>query len=175
MRLERCCRTISIDTDRTRSKEPILKTRCLFVPAALAGSLALVAVALPARADDAPQLDCTMQFKLSGWSAIYERADGSGTVTCADGTSMPVTIRARGAGLSVGKTKIDNGTGKFAYVHSIDQVLGSYAQADAHAGVSKTATAQLLTNGKVSVALAGTGEGFDIGIGFAEFTLVRGE
>ena len=143
-------------------------------PAAAALSIAIAGGISPALADDAPQLDCTMKFKISGWSAIYERADGIGTVTCADGTSMPVVIRARGAGLTVGKSKMDNGTGTFAYVHSIDQVLGSYAQADAHAGISKSAAAQLLTNGKVSVALAGTGEGFDIGVGFAEFTIAKG-
>ena len=144
------------------------------IAAAIALATATAGVPHPALADDAPQLDCTIQFKLSGWSAIYERADGSGTVMCADGTSMPVVLHARGAGLSIGKTKIDNGTGKFAYVHSIDQVLGSYAQTDAHVGISKSATAQLLTNGKVSVALAGTGEGFDIGVGFAEFTILKG-
>jgi hypothetical protein len=146
------------------------------IPAILATATLAVAAAAasrPALADDAPQLDCSMRFKLSGWSAIYERADGTGTVTCADGTSMAVTIRARGAGLSVGKAKIDNGTGTFAHVHSIDQVLGSYAQADAHAGMSKSAAAQIVTNGKVSVALAGTGEGFDLGIGFTEFTTAK--
>jgi len=88
---------------------------------------------------------------------------------------MRVVIRARGAGLTVGKSKIDNGTGRFRFVQRIDQVLGSYAQADAHAGVNKSAAAEILTNGKVSVALAGTGEGFDIGVGFAEFTIAKGE
>jgi hypothetical protein len=145
------------------------------VPATIALFVAVAGGVSPAIADDTAQLDCTMKFKISGWSAIYERADGTGTVTCADGTSMPVVIRARGAGLTVGKSTIDNGTGTFRFVQRIDQVLGSYAQADAHAGVNKSAAAQILTNGKVSVALAGTGEGFDIGVGFAEFTIAKSE
>jgi hypothetical protein len=139
------------------------------------GAAATLAIALvgmsAAFADDSPTVDCTIRFKLSGWSAIYERADGAGTVSCQDGTSMPVVIRVRGVGISAGRSKVDNGTGKFAYVHAISDVLGSYAQGDVHAGVGKSGTAQLLTNGKISLALAGAGEGFDLGIGVADFTI----
>ena len=142
----------------------------------LAGSaLALMMVAgagVPrvARAAEA-DLDCKLRFSLSGWSVIYKRADGTGTVTCADGTSIPVTIAARGGGLTVGKSHIDNGTGKFSDVHRIDDVIGTYAQGDASIGAGKAGTAQVLTKGTVSLALAGAGEGVDIGVSFGGFTI----
>jgi hypothetical protein len=136
------------------------------------------AVALAAMATHAPRayaegadLDCKLHFNLTGWSAIFKHSEGSGTVTCANGTSMPVVISAKGVGLTVGKSKIDNGTGKFSDVHSITDVLGDYAQAEAHAGVVKSATAQVLTKGPVSLALAGSGEGIDLGVDVGEFTI----
>ena len=87
--------------------------------------------------------------------------------------SIPVVIHVRGAGISVGKSKIDHGTGKFSEVYNISDVLGSYAQTDVHAGAVKSATAQLLMNGKVSLALAGKGDGFDLGLGVARFAISR--
>lgn len=144
--------------------------RTLLAAATLAIALIGMSAAL---ADDSQTLDCTIRFKLSGWSAIYERADGTGTIACADGTSLPVVIHARGAGLTVGKSKITSGTGKFAHVHQISEVIGTYAQGDVHAGVVKSGEAQLLTNGKVSLALAGKGEGYDLGVGLAGFTISR--
>lgn len=118
-------------------------------------------------------LDCKLKFSLSGWSAIYKHAEGSGMVTCENGSSLRVSIASKGGGLTVGKSHIDNGTGKFSDVHSINDVLGSYAQGEAHAGIVKSSTAQVLTKGPVSLALAGTGKGVDIGIDVGEFTLAR--
>jgi hypothetical protein len=131
------------------------------------------AVALHAPASSAAnaELDCKLHFNLTGWSVIYKHAEGSGTVTCANGTSMPVLIEAKGVGLTVGKSKIDNGTGKFSDVHSITDVLGDYANGEAHAGVVKSGTAQLLTKGPVSLALAGSGEGVDLGVDVGKFTI----
>ena len=116
-------------------------------------------------------LDCKMRFSLTGWSLIYKRAEGSGIVTCANGKSMPVQIKANGGGLTVGKSHIDNGTGKFTDVHKMEDVLGTYAQGDASIGAGKSGTAQVLTKGTVSLALAGAGEGVDIGISFGGFTI----
>jgi len=126
-----------------------------------------------ARADNSADLDCKLKFSLSTWSAIYKHSEGSGTVTCEDGKSMRVNIAARGAGLTVGKSHVDSGTGRFSDVHRMSDVLGSYAQAEAHAGVVKSGTAQVLTKGTVSLALAGAGEGVDLGIDVGEFTLSR--
>ncbi|MGA9335238.1 MAG: hypothetical protein WBV39_13245 [Rudaea sp.] len=116
-------------------------------------------------------LDCKLHYSLTGWSAIYKHAEGTGTVTCENGASMPVDIAAKGGGLTVGKFHIDNGTGKFTDVHTINDVLGNYAQGEAHAGVVKAGHVQLLTKGTVSLALAGAGEGVDLGVAVGEFSL----
>jgi hypothetical protein len=116
-------------------------------------------------------VDCKLHFRLTGWSAIYKHAEGSGSVTCSDGTSMPVTISVKGAGVTVGKSKIDNGVGTFYHVHAVSDVLGSYAQGEVHGGAMKSGTAQVLTKGTVSLALAGAGEGWDLGVDVGEFTL----
>lgn len=132
-----------------------------------------VAFAVPTAHAAEANLDCTMKFNLTGWSAIYKHAEGHGTVTCADGKSLKVKIEAKGGGLTVGKSHIDNGTGKFTDVHKIDDVLGTYAQGEASAGAIKAGTAQLLTKGTVSLALAGAGEGIDLGISVGGFTISR--
>ncbi len=86
---------------------------------------------------------------------------------------MNVRISAKGGGLTVGKSHIDNGTGKFTDVHRIEDVLGTYVQGDASIGAVKSGTAQVLTKGTVSLALAGAGEGIDIGISVGGFTIER--
>ncbi|HET7562446.1 MAG TPA: hypothetical protein VFJ87_08720 [Rhodanobacteraceae bacterium] len=121
----------------------------------------------------APDLDCKLKFSLTGWSLIYKHADGVGTVTCENGKSMPVKISVKGGGLTAGKWHIDNGTGRFTDVHRISDVLGRYAQGGAHAGLIKSAHAQVLTKGNVSLALAGHGEGIDLGIDVGAFTISR--
>ncbi|HEX7342094.1 MAG TPA: hypothetical protein VF269_07435 [Rhodanobacteraceae bacterium] len=118
-------------------------------------------------------LHCRMTFSLTGWSFFYKRADGSGEVHCANGQSMPVRISVVGGGLTAGKWHVDDGTGVFSVVHRIGDVLGSYAQAEAHAGVVKSGSAQALTKGPVSLALTGTGEGVDLGVAVGKFTISR--
>lgn len=139
--------------------------------AALLGVVAL-AVAPHVSAQQA-DLDCKMSFSVSGWSAIYKRADGHGVVTCENGESMPVHIRVRGGGLTAGKWRIDNGSGTFTDVHRITDVLGDYAQGEANIGAVKAGTAQVLTKGTVSLALAGVGQGIDLGLSGAKFTISR--
>lgn len=140
---------------------------------ALGAAVALaVAAAIPQRASAASaDLDCTLKFSLTGWSLIYKHAEGHGIVTCEDGSSMRVNIQAKGGGLTVGKSHIDNGTGKFTDVHSIDDVVGTYAQGDASIGAVKSGTVQVLTKGTVSLALAGAGQGVDIGVSVGGFTI----
>ena len=118
-------------------------------------------------------LDCKLHFSLSTWSVIYKQSEGRGVVTCENGASIRVGIKAKGAGLTVGKSRIDNGTGRFTDVRRIDDVLGSYAQSEAHAGAVKSGAAQVLTKGTVSLALAGAGEGIDLGVDVGELTLSR--
>jgi len=121
----------------------------------------------------AAAIDCKLKFTLSGWSAFYKRADGTGTITCKNGQSMAVKLAARGGGLSAGKSTIRDGHGEFAGVHNIEDVLGSYASAEAHAGAVKSSKAQAMTKGEVSLALSGTGDGWDLGIAFGKFKISR--
>lgn len=114
-----------------------------------------------------------MQFSLSTWSLVYKQSEGHGLVTCRDGQSMHVKIVARGGGLTVGKSRIDDGTGRFTDVHSISEILGHYGDAEAHAGAGNASEAQVLTKGEVSLALSGTGKGIDLGVDVGEVTLSR--
>lgn len=142
---------------------------------ALAAVLALTAAGLSTPAAQAAEanLDCTLSFSLTGWSLIYKHAEGEGVVRCENGASLPVKIDAKGGGLTAGKFHVDDGKGRFTDVHTIDDVLGRYVQAEAHAGVVKSANAQVLSKGTVSLALAGSGEGVDLGIGVGAFTISR--
>lgn len=147
-----------------------------FLPKQLMLTGALLAAggifAAQAMAND-PKLDCEMKFNLTGWSAIYKHAEGSGMITCSNGKSYPVNIVAHGGGLTVGKYKVENGTGKFSDVYTPADLFGDYAQGEANAGVVKSGTAQVLTKGTASLALAGSGEGVNIGISFGKFTISR--
>lgn len=133
--------------------------------------LLFAAWCLPAQA--AKELECRMTFSLSGWSAFYKTASGTGTITCTNGEKLRVAIEAKGGGLTFGKSEIRNGLGKFTEVYDIEDVLGSYASAGAHAGAAKSAEAQALTKGPVSLALSGKGTGWDLGIAFGKFTIRR--
>lgn len=119
----------------------------------------------------AAAVDCKLKFTMSGWSAFYKRADGTGTVTCNNGQSMAVKLSARGGGLTAGKSTIRDGTGEFSGVQNINDVLGNYASAEAHAGAVKSSKGQVVTKGEISLALAGTGDGWDLGIAFGKFSI----
>ena len=117
-------------------------------------------------------VDCTMTFNLRGWSAFYKTAIGNGTIRCNDGQEAKVKIRAKGGGISFGKSEIV-GTGTFTGARGISELFGSYAQSEAHAGAGTSKDVQALTKGVVSLALKGTGRGIDIGFDFGKFTIQR--
>ena len=137
----------------------------------LCAVLLLAAWCLPAHAGK--ELECRMQFSLSGWSVFYRTASGEGTITCTNGDTLRVRIEAKGGGLTFGKSEIRDGLGKFTEVYDIEDVLGAYASASAHAGAAKSAEAQVLTKGPVSLALSGKGRGWDVGVAFGKFTIRR--
>jgi hypothetical protein len=142
-------------------------------PMRVLAALALLGTASLAGTAQAAEIDCKLKFTMSGWSVFYKRADGTGTITCNNGQSAAVKLSARGGGLTAGKSTIRDGTGEFSGVHSIDDLFGSYASAEAHAGAVKSSKAQAMTKGEVSLALAGTGDGWDLGIAFGKFTIKR--
>ncbi len=143
----------------------------LSIAAATTCALAMSA-SLPAAAADA-DLGCKLHYNLTGWSLIYKHTTGTGTINCENGQSMRVHVGAKAVGITAGKWHIDNGTGKFTDVHRISDVLGRYAQASANAGLVKSGEAQVLTKGEVSLALAGNGEGVNIGVDVGQFTISR--
>jgi hypothetical protein len=134
---------------------------------------ALVFGSLLVRPASAESTKCSIDFSLSGWSAFYKTAHGHGTITCDNGQSAPVAIRVTGGGLTFGKSKVVNGRGSFSDVGGINELFGSYATAEAHAGMGASSSAQVLTKGTVSLALTGTGRGVDLGFDFGKFTISR--
>ena len=138
----------------------------------LASGMAVLGLALSQSAD-AASIRCTLKFNMQGWSAFYKTADGSGTIRCSNGQSLKVKLSAKGGGLTVGKSSIEDGRGKFSAVASTDELFGTYVAAEAHAGAVKSSGAQVMTKGEVSLALSGTGRGFDLGVALGAMTISR--
>jgi hypothetical protein len=113
---------------------------------------------------------CKIYFSLHGWSAFYETASGTGSVTCDNGQTRRVKIEVRGGGITAGKSSL-KGTGTFSEVADINEIFGAYAKAEAHAGVVKSAGAQVMTKGAVSLAIAAKGKGVNLGIAFGKFRI----
>lgn len=129
-----------------------------------------LAFAMP-QARAGSDIDCKLDYNLTGWSLVYKHTTGTGTVTCNNGQSMPVRVSAKALGITAGKWQIDNGKGRFTDVHNIREVLGRYVQASANAGVVKSGEAQVLSKGNVSLALAGGGEGINLGVDIGAFRI----
>lgn len=133
--------------------------------------MASVMVAPAAQA--AGNIECNLRYDMAGWSLIYKTASGNGTITCDNGTRMPVKIKVKGGGLTVGKSKIVGGTGRFTGAYSPNDLFGTYAAVGAHAGAVRSSGAAAMTKGDISLALAGTGKGWDLGIDGTAFTIER--
>ncbi|HEY6643385.1 hypothetical protein [Povalibacter sp.] len=136
-------------------------------------TLACLMLAGSGVATAAADVGCSMTFEMKGWSAFYKTYKGTGTITCSNGQSARVTLDAKGGGLTFGKSAIENGKGEFSGVKNIEEVFGSYAEAEAHAGAIKSSKASVMTKGEVSLALSGTGRGWDLGIAFGKLTIAR--
>ncbi|HVR96836.1 MAG TPA: hypothetical protein VMW27_09490 [Thermoanaerobaculia bacterium] len=116
---------------------------------------------------------CRMDYTLKGWSAFYKRSLGSGTITCDNGQTAKAKLSVTGGGLTAGKSEIRDGNGQFTEVADIRELFGTYAAATAAAGAVKSSEAQALTKGEVSLALAGTGTGMELGVSFSRFTIIK--
>ncbi len=139
----------------------------------MAALVLLAATGLAPAAQAAGNIDCELRYNLSGWSAFYKTASGTGTITCDNGSSFPVSISAKGGGLTVGRTTITDGRGKFTGAYSMNDLVGTYAAAEVHASANKATDAQVMTKGDISLALAGTGRGWSLGVGFGKFVIER--
>jgi hypothetical protein len=135
----------------------------------LLGLAIATAVAIPTYAGTV----CEMTFTMSGWSAFYKTAKGTGVIKCDNGQKANVSVWSKGGGITFGRSKIKDGIGKFTEVDSISDLFGSYAQGEAHAGAGKSTKASALTKGEVSLALAGKGSGVDVGISFGKFVIEK--
>ena len=115
---------------------------------------------------------CKLSYNLAGGGAFYKRSTGDGIVRCDNGQSLAIRIASKGGGLTFGKSKIENGTGKFSPVHDIRDIIGAYGTAEVNAGTSASASkAQVVTKGTISLALSGTGSGRTLGISFGSFVI----
>ena len=76
----------------------------------------------------------------------------------------------RAAACTFGKSSIENGQGEFPAPPALEEVLGSYVAAEAHAGAVKSSKAGVMTKGEVSLALSGVGRGWDLGVAFGKLT-----
>jgi hypothetical protein len=129
----------------------------------------LLLLAVPASAQNLTT--CRMDYDLKGWSAVVKHAHGAGTITCDNGQQADVVITVKGVGLSAGKYAIRDGHGKFSQVSDISELFGSYAATSAAAGMGKEAEGLAMTNGTVSLALAGKGSGFELSAAVEKFTI----
>ena len=118
-------------------------------------------------------VQCTMAFDMESWSAFYKSSKGQGKITCDNGQTANVRIKAKGGGITFGKSDVIGGKGDFSGARNIHELFGSYAQSEVHAGAGKSAAAQALTKGQVSLVLSGTGRGVDVGFAFGKFTIVK--
>ena len=132
---------------------------------------AIAALMFSSSAFAAADVECTMKFSMAGWSAFYKTASGEGAITCSNGQKMTVKLSAKGGGITFGKSKIEDGRGEFSAVQDISELVGSYVSAEAHAGAVKSAKAQVMTKGEVSLALSGTGRGWDLGFAFGSLRI----
>jgi hypothetical protein len=113
---------------------------------------------------DPEMIDCDLTYNMKGWSFIYKRSRGEGTITCSNGQRADVELSLDSGGFTVGKSEIIGGTGNFTRSRDIADLYGSYAVAAAHGGMGESAEAGVMTKGEISLTLTGTGTGVDVGV-----------
>jgi len=119
----------------------------------------------------AEMIKCKIRYDLEGWSIFYRRGTGSGRITCSNGQTADVGIVAHGGGVSFGTQKVIDGIGTFSSVADISELYGRYAEAGVHAGAGPSADARVVVKGNVSLSLAATGQGINLGIALGSFNI----
>lgn len=114
---------------------------------------------------------CELHYNLRGWSFIYKKYTGTGSIHCQNGQSAAVNIESHSGGATIGKSEINDGHGVFSEVRNIRETFGTYVAAGGHAGATRSVEGQAMTKGEVSLALSGKGRGFDLGIAIGAFTI----
>ena len=122
---------------------------------------------------NADETKCEMQFTMKSWAIFYKSGSGKGTITCDNGQSARVKLRAHSGGITFGKNKTLDGHGVFSETEDIKDLFGSYAVAEAHGGAGDSGASQALTKGDVSLALTGSGKGVNVGIDFGSFKITK--
>ena len=122
----------------------------------------------PVSAD--PLISCTMTYQMSGYSLAIKVYDGTGVISCSNGQHQQVSLSSRSIGFTIGKSEID-GTGVFSGVKSLNEIYGTFAALEGHAGATTSVDGQVLTRGEISLALSGKGRGIDIGVTIGELTI----
>lgn len=134
-------------------------------------TFACAGLLLAAPAESAELIKCRLSYSLEGWSFIYKHARGTGRITCSNGTTSQVRIVTQGGGPTIGSQRVTDGKGVFSAVRDIEELYGTYAEADAHAGAGGSVDARVLVKGNVSLSLRGTGQGLNIGVAFGSFQI----
>ena len=141
-----------------------------------AGAIATAHTAeTPDKEPNERRLGCEMKFDLKGRPTFHQTAKGTGIITCNDGQMAKLSITATGGGITFGKSEVVDGTGRFSDVRTIDELFGSYVPSVVYASASGSAAVQVLTKGRISLVLTGTGRGVDFGFAFERFTIEPGE
>ena len=115
-------------------------------------------------------ISCTMTYNLSGFSLAIKVYDGTGVISCSNGQHQQVSLSSRSIGFSIGKSEIE-GTGVFSGVKSLNEIYGTFAALEGHAGATTSVDGQVLTRGEISLALSGKGRGIDIGVTLGALTI----
>jgi len=136
---------------------------------ALVATLTLLGTPSLAQADFT---SCRIEYQVHAWSVLYKNVSGTGSVICENGERARVRIQMHGGGFTFGVSDL-TGRGRFSQSRGIDELLGTYASAEAHAGVVRSVEGRVLTKGPVSLSLGGTGRGFDLGVAFGGFSIRR--
>lgn len=138
----------------------------------LATALSMTACVLLAGPANSAQLTkCRISYDLKGWSVFYKTSKGTGRITCSNGQSANVRLSAHGGGVTLGKFEVTGGKGTFSSVRDIADLYGTYVEAAAHAGAGGSTDARTMAKGEVSLSLAGTGQGVNLGISLGGFTI----
>jgi hypothetical protein len=121
------------------------------------------------------KIACKMQFRMKGWAAIYESAEGTGTITCSNGETIEVALESKGVGLAAGKAEFSDARGVFSPVERTEELLGTYLGQSGVAAAGKAEGAAAFVKGDVSLAVYGEGEGAGLSSGGARLTIARRE